>query len=173
MGDAGFDYASYLATLEEFRVPARLLPDAGVPLREWTWPPLRSYNGFSGEQRVRVWQLQGWAQDVGVLPKPKWCSVCGSGSHVGFHCESYADPWSAIPLCQSCHLAVHRRFREPETWVRFQVRHRRAGPTQWFELLPVTEINLAGWLLGSLPQVGCTDRMADPDDGFHGGLREG
>jgi hypothetical protein len=146
MGGVGFDYAHYLQSLEAFRVLPFPLPGAAVKLREWRWPPLRSYNGFSGEQRVRIWQLLCWAQDVGALPTPAWCSICDSGSHVGFHCESYADPWTPIPLCQACHMAVHRRFSAPGAWERFQDQHRRAGVTPWFELLPAVPIDVATWM---------------------------
>lgn len=78
-----------------------------------------------------------------------------SRSHVGLHCESYADAWSPIPLCQACHLTVHRRFRQPHAWGRFQVRHCRPRLTQWFELLPATPIDLATWLLGARSSWRC------------------
>ncbi len=137
-----FDYAKYLILLEPFRVPAPPLPEPGAPLVEWRWPPLRSYNGFSGELRVRVWQLQRFALDAGTLARPEVCSVCHSYSHVGFHNETYADAWNVIPLCHACHMAVHGRFRFPEAWARFQVHQRRLGIVQWFEMLPASRINL-------------------------------
>ncbi len=144
--DRGFDYAAYVISLEAFRIAPWPLPDASVRLAAWRWPPLRPYNGFSGERRVRIWQLQVWAQDAGALARPTCCSVCDSGSHVGMHCESYADPWNPIPLCQACHLEVHRRFGAPLAWSRFKARHHRLGKSQWFDLLPARPIDLARWL---------------------------
>lgn len=157
-----FDYARYLDALKAFRVPAVALPDASVRLKEWRWPLTRPYNGFSGEQRVRIWQLTWWARDVGALPTPMRCAICDSGSHVGFHNESYADPWQPIPLCQACHLAVHRRFSAPAAWGRFQDRHRRPGITQWFELLPTMPIDLArfcGDRAPALPKIDPTSAI--------------
>ena len=142
-----FAYERYLALLEPFRLPPVPcpLPDARLP--EWQWQPLRSYNGFGGEQRVQVWQLQRWAFDTGALPRPQVCSVCASGLQVGLHSENYADPWVSIPLCHACHMAVHGRFRHADAWARFQTRHHRRGVEQWFDVLPATPIDLAGWLI--------------------------
>lgn len=146
LGDDDFDYAGLLESLEAFRVPTFDLPGPSVVLPEWRWPLLRPYNGFGGEQRVRIWQVSRWAQVVGLLRRPEWCSVCDSGSRVGFHNENYAHPWTPIPLCQSCHHAVHRRFSAPGAWGLFQARHSRPGPPLWFTLLPATPIDLAARL---------------------------
>jgi hypothetical protein len=141
-----FDYVRYLILLEPFRVTAPPLPSPDARLAEWRWPPLRSYNGFSGKLRVRVWQLQRFALDAGTLAQPEVCSVCHSRSHVGFHNETYADAWNVIPLCHACHMAVHGRFRHPEAWARFQARHHRPRKEQWFDELRATPINISGWL---------------------------
>jgi len=143
-----FDYPGYLPLLEPFRVPAPPAPGPHARLAEWRWPPLRSYNGFSGEQRVWVWQLQRWALDAGTLVRPKVCAVCSSRSRVSLHSENYADPLVSIPLCHTCHMAVHGRFRHPDAWARFQERHHQRGVEQWFDVLPATPIDLAGWLVG-------------------------
>lgn len=146
-----FDFEHYLTLLEPFRVPAPPLPGPDARLAEWRWPPLRPYNGFSGELRVRVWQLQRFALDAGTLARPQVCSVCRSRAHVGFHNETYADPWNIIPLCHACHMAVHGRFRHPDAWARFQTQHHRSGEEQWFEMLPGTLIALDGRLRANSP----------------------
>jgi hypothetical protein len=143
---APFDYVHYLTLLEPYRVFAVPMPPPGARLREWRWPPVKPYNGFSGELRVWVWQLQCWAYDTGALARPKACALCGNGSRVVYHSENYADPWTSIALCQGCHMSVHGRFRHPEAWDRFQARHRRHGVKQWFDVLTTTPINLENWL---------------------------
>ena len=141
-----FDFARYIALLEVFRQATPPQPPRDARLAKWVWPPLRGYNGFSGEQRVHVWQLQCWAFDAGTLARPKSCSLCASGSHVVFHSENYAEPWTSIPLCHGCHMAVHGRFRCPGAWSRLQARHHQPSVEQWFDVLPPTQIDLAGWL---------------------------
>ena len=141
-----FDYVRYLLLLEPLRIPAPPPPGPDDPLAEWVWPLLRPYNGFRGERRLRVWQLHRFAFDAGTLARPEICAVCDSLAHVGFHSENYADPWTPIPLCHACHTTVHGRFRFPDAWPRFQARHHRPGVVQWFDLLPATPIDLAGWL---------------------------
>ena len=143
---AQFDCAHYLTLLEPFRVPAPPLPGPDAHLPVWRWSASNPYNGFSGELRERVWQLQVWAYKAGTLARPKACALCASGSRVVFHSENYADPWTSIPLCQGCHMAVHGRFRYPAAWARFQARHHRPGVEHWLDLLPITPIDLAGWL---------------------------
>jgi hypothetical protein len=141
-----FDFTRYVTLLEIFRQATPPQPPPDARLAKWAWPPLRPYNGFSGEVRVRVWQLQLGAYDAGALARPTSCALCASGSHVVFHSENYADPWCSIPLCYGCHMSVHGRFRCPGAWGRFQARHHQRGAEQWLDLLPATPIDLAGWL---------------------------
>ncbi len=147
-----FDFENYLSLLEQFRVPAPPLPGPGGRLAHWAWPPLRSYNGFAGEQRVWVWQLQRWALDQGTLLRPTKCDICGRTSRVVFHSEPYAAPWVSIPLCYGCHMTVHRRFGQKEAWGRFQARHCRTNVTSWLDVLPADRIDLAGWLIARAQQ---------------------
>lgn len=153
VGAVIFDYCHYLTLLEPFRVPAPPMPGPEVRLRKWAWQPSPPYNGFSGELRILVWQLQCWAFDIGALTRPKACSLCGSGSRVVYHSENYADPWTSIALCQGCHMCVHGRFRHPAAWARFQARHHLPGRVQWFDALPATPIDLAAWLSTSKSQT--------------------
>jgi len=140
-----FDYAGYLQSLEAFRVSFPL-PPPSEPMPQWRWPVSRPYNGFTGEQRISIWQVTRWAQNVGLLSWPKVCSVCQSRSQVAFHNENYAHPWTPIPLCHACHMAVHGRFRSAKAWEHLQAQYGPSKRKSWFAFLGVTPVDLASWL---------------------------
>jgi hypothetical protein len=113
-----------------------------APLRPWKWGTLPTYNGFTHHERVRGGQLIWWFIDNGWLPAAAKCSISGSTERVQNHCEDYYLPWVPIPICQPIHLALHKRFREPEVWNRIVAAHASTGD-EWFCRLPMTPINLA------------------------------
>ena len=85
----------------------------------WTWPLPGSYNGSSGAERVRGWQIQVFLTRNGWLPLPRVCSVTGSTASPTYHGEDYLIPWDPIPVSRGVHARIHQRFRNPERWRRF------------------------------------------------------
>lgn len=76
---------------------------------------MKSYNGFSPEQRekAQAWLRRQW--DAGELERPKKCCACGQTDGVlDAHAEDYSEPFgphiSEFPLCYLCHMMVHCRF---------------------------------------------------------------
>ena len=48
-----------------------------IPIPPHPWPVLGPYNGFSGLERARGWQLTRWAVLAGAIARPVSCSICG------------------------------------------------------------------------------------------------
>lgn len=106
-----------------------------VKLPVWRSPPLGPYNGHSGELRVTAWQKIKAAVSLGLIPPATQCSVCGaSEGRIDYHNEDYTRPLLTIPICQRCHLALHRRERSPAAWQRIVAEH--GDGSKWFEHLP-------------------------------------
>lgn len=79
----------------------------------------KTYNGFTGPERIRGWQVQWWLIERGHLAplRSLTCVLCGVRQKVHYHLEDYYDPLRAgIELCSHCHRALHRRFRYPDSW---------------------------------------------------------
>lgn len=82
---------------------------------------MKSYNGFSPEHRNRAgaWLRQQWAAG---LPRPSKCCACGQTEGIfDAHAEDYSEPFMAgktdqYPLCFTCHMMVHCRFRNRAEW---------------------------------------------------------
>lgn len=146
--DEEFDFEAFLSSLEAFRVPATEIPADPKLLPDWAWPPLGTYNGFSGALRVRVWQVQRWLLDRHLIGEPERCSICGDRRQVSFHSENYFDLWTPIPLCRACHMIVHRRHLNQDEWLAFLKSYSGKRVKQWFEYLRPQPINLAKWLGG-------------------------
>lgn len=78
-----------------------------------------TYNGFPGDYRDRVQRTElepRWRS--GEWPRPSECDVCGQreGAIHG-HLENYDRPETYVPLCITCHLTLHYRFRmDPAAW---------------------------------------------------------
>lgn len=106
------------------------------------WPLLRSYSGFSGEERRRGGQLIGWLQAAGCLPRPSRCHICHSRERVGFHSESYYHILRPVMLCNACHMAVHRRHFAWDAWRRIVDGAALTG-REWFALAPRHGIDIA------------------------------
>ena len=110
-------------------------------LRRWRWPITPPYNGFSGAERIRGWQVQWFLMDHGHIPTLNAikCEVCGSRQRAHYHLEDYFDPYrSGIPLCIHCHRALHRRFRNPDGWLNILHRN-RCDLGAWTKRLTQTE----------------------------------
>ncbi|WP_156932699.1 hypothetical protein [Rhizobium sp. IBUN] len=114
------------------------------PLRQWKWGVLPRYNGFEHDERVRGWQLVRWFEDNGWLSPAATCCISGSSERVSRHSEDYSR-LAPYPLCQSVHLALHRRFKHPDAWRRIVSRYSLTGE-EWFARLSLVPIDLAGEL---------------------------
>lgn len=142
-----FDAKRLLAALPFRPIDAAEKLLAGYEPPAWRYPLLGPYNGFTGEQRVRAWQLGTWLLRRGRLSVASCCDLCGGSSRLGRHSENYADVQRAITICGGCHLALHRRFRQPETW-RQKLSALPSTP-KWAIALSLTPIDLPGWLLST------------------------
>jgi hypothetical protein len=112
----------------------QLIVDGKVDLPKWPWPLPRRYRQFSGEDRVRGWQIVKIAEKLGLIPKATQCTICGTASgRIERHNEDYSRPLLAKPICRSCHRKLHLRFRYPDQWVRHVSKH--GDGAQWFEHL--------------------------------------
>lgn len=118
--------------------------------KSWDWPAPKVYNGFTGEERIRGWKFTWWLRDMGIIPKyPKNCSICDATDGVNYHNENYAAPERVKPVCKKCHLAIHKRFKEPENWIAIVEQNRKSQDSQeWFTKLSLEEVDLAGALRG-------------------------
>lgn len=83
---------------------------AGLSLPKWNWPPLKSYRGFTHEQRVLGWQAQWAAIRMGLLEPAcgLTCRQCGTTERINYHSDDYNTLEGLVPLCASCHFAIHR-----------------------------------------------------------------
>lgn len=90
---------------------------------------MKSYNGFTAEQRTRAgrWLRKQWA--AGTCLAPTQCCACGQSEGVlDAHAEDYSEPYGPhvgqFPLCFRCHMLLHCRFRARTAWdyYRAQVR---------------------------------------------------
>jgi hypothetical protein len=98
---------------------------------------LQPYNGYSGELRVAVDRKIKVAIELGLIPPPLKCSVCGcTEGRIDYHNEDYSHALRTIAVCVRCHLALHNRLRSrggAERWGRLVKLY--GNGTQWFEQL--------------------------------------
>jgi hypothetical protein len=106
-------------------------------------PLSRSYNGFSGAERRRGWQLNLYLKQMGSLPWPKLCDIC-SAPGAKYHSENYFASPNSPAVCRSCHYILHTRWRNPESFMLLVGAH--GNGTKWFEFLGTRAIDLAGYL---------------------------
>lgn len=115
-----------------------------VRLRRWQWKELPPYNGFVHIERVAGWQFVNLLVEVGKIDRPRQCAISGATEGLGFHSENYFA-WEPYVLCRPIHMALHRRFRNPEEWRRVVDRFAISG-SEWFATLSPTPVDLAGHL---------------------------
>lgn len=102
---------------------------------------LPPYNGFSHDERVATNPIQRDALARGLIQRPDTCSICGFSDpvdpkgrgYIFLHLEDYRRPLEFLPVCKTCHAALHARFRAPDRWRTVLDRH--AAPGRWFMLL--------------------------------------
>jgi hypothetical protein len=121
-------------------------PDVVKPqLRQWKWPEMRPYLGFSHVERVRLWQFQWWMITVGAQQTNKVCNICGKFDYkTVFHSENYYDYATCVPLCHSCHMALHRRGLGRK-WDDIVQKYTRTGDEWFANLLPMS-FDMAGYM---------------------------
>lgn len=82
---------------------------------------LSSYNGFPGPMREAVGRRQAKAWKNGDQPAPTTCEVCGqTEGAIHGHAEDYSRDDVYLPICITCHLILHMRFREPLMWDKYR-----------------------------------------------------
>jgi len=98
---------------------------------------LGPYNGFPGELRVDADRKIKVAIELGLIPPPTECSVCGSrDGRMDYHAEDYSRPLLVASICQKCHMALHNRLRSPGYAASWQKKIDAYGDgTKWFEYL--------------------------------------
>lgn len=117
-----------------------------IALPKWQYKLLRPYNGFSGIERIRCWQLARWAINVGILRSPHQCSISGAvgdGRVIQYHSENYYDPFGAKMIHSSLHKTLHQRFKNPAKWEMVKNRYRDSSSDKWFLDIPDQEPDYA------------------------------
>lgn len=144
-----------------------------VELPDWTFKILRDYNGFSGIERIRGWQLIKWLEMVGMKDRAsdQRCQVTGlytkdspgGRDPVVYHSENYYAPWEQnYYLLRSVHFKLHNRFKSPEEWKNYLVKDLQvwdASKQKWLFKLPAEEVDFADILRDRYGQT--TDNMME------------
>jgi hypothetical protein len=81
------------------------------------------YNGFPPKYREK----QGYAVykmfKNGQLDRPTECIGCinttSTGAVIMAHNENYHTPLKYVGICFHCHMAVHYRFKDIRTWIKW------------------------------------------------------
>lgn len=88
---------------------------------------MKSYNGFSSEQRYRALHWLNAQYKLGARERPTSCEACGQARGIfDAHSEDYSEPFGAqtgrFGLCYRCHMMIHLRWRFPRAWDRYRER---------------------------------------------------
>jgi hypothetical protein len=110
-----------------------------------------SYNGFTGKERARQDRVTQVLRRNGSMARPSECSLCGATSRTGLQAETHCDPFSVIPVCFACHMALPARLSSPSKWIERLERHASGHFTQEFRCLPLREVDFAPWLRATSP----------------------
>ncbi|PDT17629.1 hypothetical protein CO670_07825 [Rhizobium sp. J15] len=134
-------------------------------LRQWQWGTTPTYNGFVFEERVRGWQLIHFLIDNGWAERGATCCISGQKTQLRLHSENYYD-WRPYTLTHSLHMALHKRFREPDRWLHIVNRYSVTG-LEWFARLSLVPVDLAGDLrMQHGPQIAKIFDRAPIPEGF-------
>ncbi len=83
---------------------------------------MKSYNGYTPQQRNKAqrWLNVQWKN--GQLDRPKKCCSCSQEDGIiDAHAEDYSEPFcegktDQFHLCYICHMMVHCRHKNPVAW---------------------------------------------------------
>lgn len=86
---------------------------------------MKSYNGFTANQRNKAqsWLNAQWAN--GSMTKPTECCACKQQEGIiDAHAEDYSEPFAQgktdqYHLCFRCHMMVHCRFANKPAFARY------------------------------------------------------
>lgn len=138
------DIDAFLAAL-----PYRNVYDAvdvrDIPFVTWHGKPSPPYNGFSGVERLHLWQLVRWLEAQQALPPMEQCDICRSNARLQRHSENYYNPLQAAVVCGACHRIVHLRFWRWREWQELCRRHDPAGG-KWFSMLEFVQPDVSSYL---------------------------
>jgi len=93
----------------------KLLPKGMQLPRKKSVGILSDYNGFTGKERLRTFEVEKWLISVGSISPSVECHICGRSASAR-HAEDYYDLTSWMALCHSCHGRLHKRFSNPRAW---------------------------------------------------------
>lgn len=126
-----------------YDIPAAI---AKQTIRKWSWPAMKPYLGFSNVERIRLWQFQWLMVTAGSYKPDKVCNVCNTHDFkTVLHSENYYDYAVSVPLCHSCHMALHQRGSRPNGWRNVVAKHSRTGE-EWFCKLPPMNFDMAKYM---------------------------
>jgi hypothetical protein len=81
---------------------------------------MKTYNGFTHEQRMKSLAWGNKQKKLGLWKAPTQCHACGqTEGTLDLHREDYTEPFHAedeYPVCYRCHMMIHCREHGMETW---------------------------------------------------------
>ena len=82
---------------------------------------MKSYKGWTGEERTKSLRKTNEAIRKGIIPPAKKCNRCGQEEGIiQYHNHDYSDPVKYLePLCWRCHMVLHSEHRAPEACHRY------------------------------------------------------
>lgn len=121
-----------------------LLPIDVAPPQKKSVGSLSDYNGFSGKERLRTFQLDKWLVERGALKHEFDCGICSRPAN-GQHAENYYDLTTWIDLCHSCHGRLHKRFNNERAWTQ-RLEEAHVPADHWANAVAFGQFDLAGLL---------------------------
>lgn len=87
---------------------------------------MKSYNGFTGLQRQKVFDILKYLRDKGQVSwADKTCEMCGcTDGMIMAHSENYFDWLNFKIVCVECHMKIHGRFKAWSGWVDYLIKIR-------------------------------------------------
>ena len=147
----------------------RMAKKKGLKRPRWGSRPLKVYNGFSHEQRVRGWQAASLAVKMG-LKEPadaKDCEICGASKEttdIVFHSEDYNNVFTSYSVCKKCHVRIHNRFRYNSKWLDYIAPF--SDGTKWFERLSLVDLYNIGTGISKLRATTALARLKSKYEGI-------
>lgn len=95
---------------------------------------MKDYNGFTGRQRQKVFDIIKHLRVTGEINKEvEICEMCGcEGGLIMQHSENYFDWYNTYILCVECHMKLHARFKAFDSWINYLVKIRNGYSSKGF-----------------------------------------